>query len=81
MSDIDQFIRERKGRNPEAWARFEGKYRTYAIGLLLPEHRDKAGLSLEQFPQRVNRAHKRPAKAIPGFRKLAKKGDGFGRRV
>jgi HTH-type transcriptional regulator/antitoxin HipB len=53
MSDIEQFIKERKARNPKAWADFEDKYRRYAVGMLLAEHREKAGLSLSQMARRI----------------------------
>jgi HTH-type transcriptional regulator / antitoxin HipB len=54
MSDIEKFISERKARSPKAWANFEEKYRKYAIGMLLAEHREKAGLSLSQLAKRIN---------------------------
>ena len=53
MSDIEKFISERKVRSPKAWARFEEKYRKYAIGMLLAEHREKAGMSLSQLAKRI----------------------------
>jgi transcriptional regulator with XRE-family HTH domain len=56
MSEIEQFISERKTRNPQAWANFEEKYRRYAIGMLLAEHREKAGLSLGEFAKRTKMA-------------------------
>jgi len=53
MSDIEKFIGERKTRSPKAWANFEEKYRKYAIGMLLAEHREKAGMSLSQLAKRI----------------------------
>jgi transcriptional regulator with XRE-family HTH domain len=53
MSDIEKFISEKKVKSPKAWAGFEDKYRRYAIGMLLAEHREKAGLSLAEFAKRV----------------------------
>ncbi|HEY1793328.1 MAG TPA: helix-turn-helix transcriptional regulator [Opitutaceae bacterium] len=53
MSDIEKFISERKARSPRAWANFEDKYRRFAIGMLLAEHREKSGLTLSQFAKRV----------------------------
>jgi transcriptional regulator with XRE-family HTH domain len=53
MSDIEKFIHARKARNPRAWADFEDKYRRYAIGMLLAEHREKSGLTLSQLAKRV----------------------------
>jgi transcriptional regulator with XRE-family HTH domain len=53
MSDIEKFISERKARNPRAWADLEEKYHKYAIGMLLAEHREKAGLSLGEFAKRA----------------------------
>jgi len=54
MSEIEKFISKRKARNPKAWAKFEEKYRTYAIGMLLGEHRARSGLSLSQFARRTH---------------------------
>ncbi|MGH7997481.1 MAG: helix-turn-helix domain-containing protein [Opitutaceae bacterium] len=53
MSDIEKFIRDRKRRNPKAWTAFEDKYRRYAIGMLLAEHREKSGMSLGEFAKRI----------------------------
>jgi transcriptional regulator with XRE-family HTH domain len=53
MSDIDKYISERKAKNPKMWADFDAKYRQYAIGLLLAEHRQKAGLSLTTLARRM----------------------------
>lgn len=53
MTDIEKFIRERRARNPGAWAGFAEDYRRYAIGMLLAEHRAKAGLSLAELAKRI----------------------------
>jgi HTH-type transcriptional regulator/antitoxin HipB len=53
MSDIEKFIAERKARSPKAWAKFDEKYRRYAIGMLLAEHRERAGLGLSEFARRT----------------------------
>lgn len=53
MSDIEKFISERKTRSPKAWDGFEDKYRKYAIGMLLAEHREKSGLTLTQMARRI----------------------------
>lgn len=53
MSDIEKFIAARKARNPKAWADFDEKYRRYAIGMLLAELREGAGLSLSEFARRT----------------------------
>ena len=53
MSDIEKFIAARKLRNPKAWANFDAKYRSYAIGMLLASHRERAGLSLSEFARRT----------------------------
>ncbi len=53
MSDIEKFISERKARSPKAWAGFEEKYRKFAIGMLLAEHREKSGLTLTQLARRI----------------------------
>ena len=53
MSDIEKFISERKASRPKAWEGFEEKYRRYAIGMLLAEHRENAGMSLSQLAKRI----------------------------
>jgi transcriptional regulator with XRE-family HTH domain len=53
MSDIEEFISERKARSPRAWAKFEEKYRRYSIGMLLAEHRERAGFSLSELAKRT----------------------------
>lgn len=53
MSDIEKFIAARKARNPKAWARFDENYRRYAIGMMLAEHRERAGLGLTEFARRT----------------------------
>ena len=53
MSDIEKFIAERKAHSPKAWAKFDEKYRRYAIGTLLAEHRQRAGLGLSEFARRT----------------------------
>lgn len=53
MSNIEKFIATRKARNPKAWAHFDEKYRRYAIGMLLAEHRERAGLSLSELARRT----------------------------
>jgi transcriptional regulator with XRE-family HTH domain len=53
MSDIEKFISERKARSPKAWAKFEEKYHKYAIGMLLAEHRENAGMTLSQLAKRI----------------------------
>src|SRR5580700_2739123 len=54
MSDIEKFITARKAKNPKAWADFDTKYRSYAIGMLLARHRQRANLSLSQFSKLTN---------------------------
>ena len=56
MSEIERFISERKARSPRAWANFEDKYRQYAIGMLLAQHREKAGFTLGEFAKRTKMA-------------------------
>lgn len=53
MSDIEKFIAARKVRNPKAWADFDAKYRQYAIGMLLANHRQRAKLSLAEIARRT----------------------------
>ena len=53
MSDIEKFITARKARNPKAWANFDENYRRYAIGMLLAEHRERAGLTLSELARRT----------------------------
>jgi transcriptional regulator with XRE-family HTH domain len=53
MSDIEKYIRKRQARNPRAWADFDAKYRQYALGLLLAEHREKSGLTLSVLAKRM----------------------------
>ena len=53
MSDIEKFISEKKAKSPKAWANFDDRYHKYAIGMLLAEHREKAGLSLSEFAKKA----------------------------
>jgi transcriptional regulator with XRE-family HTH domain len=54
MTDIEKFIEERKARNPQAWAGFDEEYQRYAIGLLLAEHRERAGVTLTELAARLD---------------------------
>lgn len=52
-TDIEKTIRRRKAKNSNAWAGFDGKYRKFTIGMLLAEHREKAGLTLAELARRT----------------------------
>jgi HTH-type transcriptional regulator / antitoxin HipB len=53
MSDIEKYIAERTVRSPKAWADFDAKYRQYTVGMLLAEHREKAGLTLSALARQM----------------------------
>ena len=53
MSDIEKYIAARKARNPKAWENFDENYRQFAIGMLLAELREGAGLSVTEFARRT----------------------------
>jgi transcriptional regulator with XRE-family HTH domain len=48
-TEIEKFITDRKAKNPKRWAKFEDKYRAYAVGMLLAEYREQAGVSLTEL--------------------------------
>ena len=48
-TEIEKFIAERKAKNPKRWAKFEDKYQAYAVGMLLAEYREQAGVSLSEM--------------------------------
>lgn len=56
MSELEHYISARKARNPKAWANFEKRYAEHAVGQLLADYREQAGLSLSEFARRSNMA-------------------------
>ena len=49
MSDLQQYIADRKKRDPEFAKDFEKGYRDFKIGVLLRQAREEAGLTQEEI--------------------------------
>ena len=46
MSDLERYIKKRKGRDPEFAEGFEAGYSNFKFGLLLRQARERAGMTL-----------------------------------
>lgn len=54
MSDLKQYVEERKARDPEFARDYETGYFEFKIGVLLRQAREEAGLTQEQVAQKLN---------------------------
>ena len=54
MSDVEKYIKARKKKDPDFAAGFEEGYREFAIGILLRQAREKAGLTQEQLAELIH---------------------------
>jgi HTH-type transcriptional regulator / antitoxin HipB len=54
MSDLQNYIDERKGRDNEFSEDFDAGYREFKLGVLLKEERVKAGISQEELARKAH---------------------------
>ena len=54
MSDVERYIKQRKGTDPAFAEGFEVGYREFEIGVLLRQAREDAGLTQEELAKRIN---------------------------
>ncbi len=54
MSDLKQYVEERKARDPEFARDYETGYLEFKMGVLLRQAREEAGLTQEQVAQKLN---------------------------
>ncbi|WP_422132875.1 helix-turn-helix domain-containing protein [Endozoicomonas sp. ALD040] len=53
MSDLDQYIQDRKARDPEFSDGYDEDYESFKFGVLLKEARKEAGLTQLQLAQKL----------------------------
>ena len=54
MSDLQKYIKERKGRDPEFAKDFDVGYEQFKIGVLLRQERERVGLTQEQLADKLH---------------------------
>ena len=54
MSDLRQYIGDRKKRDPDFAENFEQGYEEFKLGVLLRQAREEAGLTQEELAKRIN---------------------------
>jgi len=54
MSDLDNYIQERKTRDKEFADKFEEGYYYFKIGVLLKQAREKAGITQDELARKLN---------------------------
>ena len=54
MSDLQNYISERKKRDKEFAEGFEEGYEKFKVGVILRQAREEAGLSREELAKRIN---------------------------
>ena len=54
MSDLQKYIKERKGRDPEFAKDFDMGYEQFKIGVLLKQERERVGLTQEQLADKLH---------------------------
>ncbi len=54
MSDVQKYIEERKGRDPDFADGFDSGYEQFKIGVMLKQAREEAGLTQEELARRLN---------------------------
>ena len=59
MNGFEKFLAGKKAKSAKAWSHFEEKYRGPAIGILLADYREKAGLSLSELSRRIKMRNRR----------------------
>jgi len=54
LSDLRQYIGDRKKRDPDFAENFEQGYEEFKLGVLLRQAREEAGLTQEELAKRIN---------------------------
>ncbi len=54
MSDLQDYIKERKARDPEFAENFESGYEQFKIGVILKTAREEAGLTQEELAEKLH---------------------------
>jgi len=54
MSDLQEYIKDRKGRDPEFAKDYEIGYQRFKIGALLKQERERVGLTQEELANKLN---------------------------
>ena len=54
MSDLQAYIKKRKGRDPEFAEGFDSGYEQFKIGVMLKQAREDAGLTQEELARRLH---------------------------
>ncbi len=54
MSDVKQYIKKRKARDPEFAKDFDSGYEQFKIGVMLKQARENAGMTQEELARRLH---------------------------
>ena len=54
MSDLQDYIKKRKSRDPEFAENFESGYEQFKIGVMLKTAREEAGLTQEELAEKLH---------------------------
>ncbi|ODS31804.1 MAG: Antitoxin HigA [Candidatus Scalindua rubra] len=54
MSDLQDYIKKRKARDPEFAENFESGYEQFKIGVMLKTAREEAGLTQEELAEKLH---------------------------
>lgn len=54
MSDLQDYIKARKARDPEFAEKFESGYEQFKIGVILKAAREEAGLTQEELAEKLH---------------------------
>jgi len=54
MSDLQKYIKKRKGKDPDFARGFDSGYEEFKIGIILKMAREEAGLTQQQLAEKLN---------------------------
>lgn len=54
MNDLQQYIKDRKGRDPEFAKGYDVGYERFKIGAILKQERERVGLTQEELANKLN---------------------------
>ena len=54
MSDLQKYIKKRKGKDPDFAKGFDSGYEEFKIGVILKMAREEAGLTQQQLAEKLN---------------------------
>ncbi len=54
MSDIEQYINQRKQQDSQFYENFESGYLSFKLGFILAQAREKSGIIVEELEQQLN---------------------------